>query len=730
METRVKIKKDSMKGPKTPKINVRDTPDGHSAKKRDVMKIKPNTPGMKKKQTKVKIEMSLTDQPSEKKKKRQKDAQSEESPKLKKRKHSGDANDENVVAAKSKDGDKKERKKAKVKKHDRTLEEAAVQKMRGMPDGAEVGKDDAAQKGGRKKSMEKKDKKPLKVLKHAVKNIKMFKKDTKGTKRKLEDGQEAGDAKKPKLVEMKKKDRKVARKAMKNNYDVSHKAKRIWEELRKFKIPDEKKKALCDELCELVKGKCKELIFAHDTCRVIQCLVKYGSTEHRTKLFEELKDDILEMIKCKYAKFFVKKLIKYGTKPQKALIFKSFYGKVRKLVRHSEASEILEYCYNEYANAAQRAAMVEEFYGPSFALFKTDEIRTLDQLIASDPNKKDSILGNMKEALLPLIDKNVLQHSIVHRIFHEFFTHASAKMKADMVEALRENMVHMVHTRDGARVGMMCFWHGTAKDRKVIIKSMKPHVLKMAKEEHGHLVLLAMFDSVDDTKLVGKAIIEELCKSVQDVALNQHGRKVLLYLLAPRDPLHFHPDVIRILQQGDESITSKKSKEVRRKELLDVSSAPLLKLIVDHTRELVMCNSTLLLVMSIITHAVGDLHDAMEAVAQIAAEPFVPGNLENFHIIEHPAGHIALKRLITNDKQRMQANETVLFSKVLLETIPNGTLKSWATCNRGCFILVVLMELENEEVSAAVKKEITPIKKAVGKLNVKGAQILLEKLGK
>jgi pumilio family protein 6 len=49
--------------------------------------------------------------------------------------------------------------------------------------------------------------------------------------------------------------------------------------------------------------------------------------------------------------------------------------------------------------------MVEEFYGPSFALFKTNEIRTLDQLIASDPHKKDSILSNMKEALTPLIDK-------------------------------------------------------------------------------------------------------------------------------------------------------------------------------------------------------------------------------------------------------------------------------------------------------------------------------------
>ena len=39
-----------------------------------------------------------------------------------------------------------------------------------------------------------------------------------------------------------------------------------------------------------------------------------------------------------------------------------------------EAAEIIECAYNNYANAQQRAALVEEFYGPSFALFKVREI--------------------------------------------------------------------------------------------------------------------------------------------------------------------------------------------------------------------------------------------------------------------------------------------------------------------------------------------------------------------
>ena len=45
------------------------------------------------------------------------------------------------------------------------------------------------------------------------------------------------------------------------------------------------------------------------------------------------------------------------------------------------------------------------------------------------------------------------------------------------------------------------------QDRKIIIKSFKSLVCKICKEENGHIVLMAIFDSVDDTVLVRKAIL-------------------------------------------------------------------------------------------------------------------------------------------------------------------------------------------------------------------------------
>ena len=40
------------------------------------------------------------------------------------------------------------------------------------------------------------------------------------------------------------------------------------------------------------------------------------------------------------------------------------------------------------------------------------------------------------------------------------------------------------------------------------MKSLKTFVVKVAKEEYGHLALLALFDCVDDTKHLYKAVLQ------------------------------------------------------------------------------------------------------------------------------------------------------------------------------------------------------------------------------
>ncbi|GCC39377.1 hypothetical protein chiPu_0023062, partial [Chiloscyllium punctatum] len=69
--------------------------------------------------------------------------------------------------------------------------------------------------------------------------------------------------------------------------------------------------------------------------------------------------------------------------------------------------------------------------------------------------------------------------------------------------------------------------------------------------EFSHLVLMAAFDCIDDTKLMKQIILTEIIEALPNLIENKYGKKVLVYLLNPRDPAHTVPEIIKLLQQGD-----------------------------------------------------------------------------------------------------------------------------------------------------------------------------------
>ncbi|KAL0602468.1 Pumilio-like protein 3 [Plecturocebus cupreus] len=86
---------------------------------------------------------------------------------------------------------------------------------------------------------------------------------------------------------------------------------------------------------------------------------------------------------------------------------------------------------------------------------------------------------------------------------------------------------------------MHCLWHSMPKDRKVTVKTVKTYIEKVTDGQYSHLVLLAAFDCIDDIKLVKQIIIiTGISSSLPSREHYKHGRKVLLYLLNPRDPVH------------------------------------------------------------------------------------------------------------------------------------------------------------------------------------------------
>ncbi|RDD40227.1 Pumilio-like protein 3 [Trichoplax sp. H2] len=519
------------------------------------------------------------------------------------------------------------------------------------------------------------------------------------------------------------KERRKMRKEMKDNSKVITKAKSLWESIRMHNISNEKRSELIKQLLLLISSIMQDLVMRHDTVRIVQCCLKFGNEEQRREICQQLQGSVITLSQARYSKFLVKKMLKYGTKKQRDEIIKSFYGQVRKLIRHKEAAEVLETAYNDYANASQRATLIEEFYGPEFAIFKSSAGRTLNEVIAAEPNNKTKILKYMHDTLTPLLDRDVIKHTLVHRALLEYFYHADPKMKFEMIEAIREALVYILHTEEGSKVTMRCIWFGTPKDRKVIIKSMKKYVTKICLEEHGHYAMLAIFDTVDDTVLVRKALLSEVISNLNEISKNAYGRKVLLYLLSARDSRYFHPDVVKNLKEGDGNLHSKKDSSVRSQELQQAISEPLVQFITKNVKDLILDNSTAILVIAAVEN-VNDVNELMKAIASLANEVLDPDN-EQEHIIANQSGHFVFKKLIkTNMKEKGTS-----FSEILLEVVSPPVLRSWIYTNRGSFTLVSLME--SSPVSATKLQQILrDVKQEIKQQSTAGCSILSKLLSK
>ena len=531
----------------------------------------------------------------------------------------------------------------------------------------------------------------------------------------------------------KQKQDKASRKAKKLDqtiYDIGTQAKKIWEEVRKDDCPEEKKTKLVTELHSLLKGNIKKLIYAHDTVRVVECLMATGTQEIRDALYEELKGDILEMAKSKYAHFFVLKILNYGSKEQRAAVMKVFEGNVAKLMKHKIAGMVVELAYNDWANAIQKTSMLQEFLGPEYRMFKEPELRTVEEIITKYPEKKAELVKNLGANVDVLIVKGCYNHSLVHTVIANYLAVAEGKRRSECIESLRDSLVHMIHSRDGAMAALRCLWHGTTKDRKSIVKSLKTFVEKTACEEYGHLVLLGIFDTVDDTKLIGKAIVGELLENVDTIMEDKYGLRVIKYLMASRDKTYTYPDVIQLLEKGDGNEHSKKDPAVRRKELREAAAGQLVKWL----KKRLICSLfdppatiTLTCIFNNLPPS-DELCEVWTSLAEEAAKPFLSGDDEP-NIIENTAGNMLLKKIIIKDKERHE-NGHKTFSEILLKSLDVDSVESWLNCNRGAFVMVYCWETEIPEIQKLVREKVKPLEKTLKKQKHKGGSILQGKLKK
>eukprot|EP00854_Cymbomonas_tetramitiformis_P027890 gene27890-34458_t len=266
-------------------------------------------------------------------------------------------------------------------------------------------------------------------------------------------------------------------------------------------------------LADKSKGKVAALGNDHKASRVLQAVLKFGSSAHKQKLLEELqlrragspagaattkqaRRDILPLSKSTYGNFLIRKLLESTPPADLPKLLAAFRGKITQLARHPCGSAVLDVAYT-LANPVEKAAMLAEFYGPEFALDAQTKavvaatkgeknpnalargMQFKDALAGAPPGKRKSVVHNSVRSIVPIVEKGLIGPEYVHRVLAELVNEVPKAVMTELLENLCDTaLLRMLHTMEGITVGAAMVRHGAAKDRKKIARALKGNVMK------------------------------------------------------------------------------------------------------------------------------------------------------------------------------------------------------------------------------------------------------------
>ncbi|KAF2171391.1 hypothetical protein M409DRAFT_18505 [Zasmidium cellare ATCC 36951] len=547
------------------------------------------------------------------------------------------------------------------------------------------------------------------------------------------------------------------RKAAKPHADEIQRSKQLWERLRrKSHVPKDERKELVTELFTIIEGRVRDFVFKHDSVRVIQCAIKYARPEQLKGIVKELQNDVRDLVESRYGKFLVAKMVVQGDREDKDLIVPQFYGHVKRLINHPEASWIVDDIYRQVATPQQKAMMLREWYGTEFALFgkqrpnaSADQTTAnLKKILEETPEKRKPVLSYLKQMINNLVQKKMTGFTMLHDAMLEYFLalDPGSEEHSDFLDILKGDIDadeeggggdlfrNLAFTQNGSRLLCLTIAYGSAKDRKLILRCFKDNIELMAFDNYAKMVLVTGLDVPDDTKTTSQIVLRELLglqmedstqrfDRLEGMITNLNSRVPILYPMAGTQKWLIKDNEKALIDEVHKvrETTSKKAPEVRRQELISHVSAPLLEFVADRAQNLVQSSFACQPVTEILLecHDKDNVHRdaAKEAVAQLA-----DGNpLEDGHIAKDPAASRMLKTLVSGGNfdpktKTVKLSEPRLgFGKALYPIIKSN-LVDWA-CSDSSFVVVALLESEDvpEKIKGEVKKALEKGKKKIQK---------------
>ena len=351
--------------------------------------------------------------------------------------------------------------------------------------------------------------------------------------------------------------------------------KRYYNQLRvkkgDLKPNKEQKIELVDNCTGIIGNEYRKFAFKHDGCRILQCMLKHGSKEQKKTIIDNLIDIFGEMMIYKYSYHLSYRMVEFcEDEEQKNKLLTIVVNKIGTLIMHMYASEVVEHMYN-LGTMREKKKLIHAFYGNFFLILQENQAKSIRSLVKEKPMLKESILSKLESLSHKLIDKGLVRHTIVQAILYDYLSIADDEQQTELLNLLVENFPALLGSKAGLKVACGLFAIASSKERRTIVKAIKPLVNEMATNQVSSLFLLYVCCSLDDTVMGKKSIMNTLVKSYEDIKEDKSAMILYSCLLTGIE----HPirnvitkSKLKAMFCNYKKTTSKKEEKVRRKEML------------------------------------------------------------------------------------------------------------------------------------------------------------------
>lgn len=146
-----------------------------------------------------------------------------------------------------------------------------------------------------------------------------------------------------------------------------------------------------------IKGQVHLVALRHDTSRVVQTILQFGTDTQRKVVLAELIPKVLDIAKTPYGHFTVLKAISYcDDKDDQKRLAAALSGHFVSLGTNVIGARTVETVLQLYSPTITRA-LKAEFYGKKYSILTESPPKDLSELIQQNPSKKEAILDHMRD---------------------------------------------------------------------------------------------------------------------------------------------------------------------------------------------------------------------------------------------------------------------------------------------------------------------------------------------